>query len=163
MRSCAKQLTIRILIERCKPRMDVNISNEMSAFTDFRRWLWSDWGKPDFLTRMGIPRIVINFLSFLLAFIALYYITLRYSATGDREKLRRFVLNPFILTSYAALSIAILTREFLSCKYNVKGRALEKFMRENWREPFVRDSMFALASTFLLFLIGFLVYRFQLK
>jgi hypothetical protein len=143
--------------------MGVNISNEMSAFTDFRQWLWSDWGTPNFLTRMGIPRVVTNFLSFLLGFTALYYLTLRYSAAGDREKIRLFVHNPFTLAAYAALYIAILTREFLSFKYKVKGRALEKFMRENWREPFVRASMFALASTFLLFLMGFLVYRFQLK
>ena len=143
--------------------MGVKISNGMSAFADFRKWLWSDWGTPNFLTRMGIPRIVTNFLSFLLGFIALYYLTLRYAAAGDTEKIHRFVHNPFILAAYASLYLAILSREFVSSKYKVKGKALDRFMRQNWSEPFVRVSMFALASMLVLFLVGSVFYRFQLK
>jgi hypothetical protein len=135
----------------------------MSAFADFRRWLWSDWGRPNFLTRIGIPRIVTNFLSFLLFFILFGYLQLRYSAAGDGERFRLFVRNPFILASYAALYIAILTREFLSFKFKVTGRALDKFMRENWSELFVKVSVFATGSMLLLFLIGAFVFRSQLK
>lgn len=143
--------------------MDDSIGGAMSALTDFRRWLWSDWGRPNFLTRMGIPRIVTNFLSFLLGFIAFGYLQLRYSAAGDRERFRLLVHNPFILAAYAALYVAILTREFLSFKFKVKGRTLDKLMRENWSEPFVKVSIFAAGSVLLLFLIGAFVFRSQLK
>jgi hypothetical protein len=161
--ACANQVIVRILNQRYNPGMGVNISNEMSAITDFQRWLWSDWGTPNFLTRMGIPRVVTNFLSFVLGFIALYYLTLRYAAPGDRERIRLFVHNPFVLAAYAALYVAILSREFASSKYKVKGKALDKVMRENWSEPSVKVSMYALASMLLLFLVGCVLYRFQLK
>ncbi|HEY4740400.1 MAG TPA: hypothetical protein VIH76_07390 [Candidatus Acidoferrales bacterium] len=143
--------------------MGGNIPIAMGAFTDFRRWMWSDWGRSNFLTRMGIPRIVTNLLAFMLWFIALYYLQLRFSSAGNREKFRLFAHNPFILMAYAALYVGILTREFLSFKYKVKGRTLDKFIRENWNEPFAKVSMVALASMLLLFLIGFLSLRSQLK
>jgi hypothetical protein len=144
-------------------RTSGNIAIAMSAFTDFQRWVLSDWGRPNFLTSIGVPRIVTNFLGFLLGFVVLVDLQLRFVAPGDKEKVQVFLHNPFILTAYAALYVAILTREFLSSKYQVKGRTLDKFMRENWNEPFVKVSTIALASMFLLFVVGALVYRFQLK
>ena len=135
----------------------------MSAFTDFRQWLWSDWGRPNFLTRMGIPRIVANVLTFVLYFIALYYLQLRFVSPGDKEKVRVFQHNPFILAAFAVGYVGYVIREFLFFKYKVKGRALDKVIRKNWSDPFVKLNIFALASMFLLFLIGSLWYRFQLK
>lgn len=161
--ACANQLTIRSPGPDVPLYMRANINFEMIAFTDFRRWLWTDWGRPNFLTRMGIPRIVTSVLAFVLFFIALVYLQLRYVSPGDRVKVRLFLHNPFFLAAYAALYVGLLAREFLSFKYKVKGRALDKAMRENWSEPFVKISMFALVSMFLLLLIGSLVYRLQLK
>ncbi len=112
---------------------------------------------------MGIPRIVTNLLAFLLGFIALYYLQLRYSSAGDGVKFRLFAHNPFIVTAYAALYVAILTREFLSFRFKVKGGSLDKFMRANWSEPLVKVSIAATASMLLLFLIGAFVFRSQLK
>jgi hypothetical protein len=143
--------------------MSGNIAIAMSVFTDFRRWLWSDWGRPNYLTRIGIPRIVTHLLAFILFFIALYYLQLRFSSAANREKFRLFAHNPFILMAYAACYVGILTRDFLSFKYKVKGRTLDKFMRENWSEPFVKVSIIAGASMLLLFLIGALELRSQLK
>ena len=135
----------------------------MSPLTDFRQWLWSDWGRPTFLTRMGIPRIVTNFLSFLFVLVAWVYLTLRYAPATERGESQLFVHNPFFLAAYAALYTSILTREFLSFKYKVKGRTLDKVIWENRSEPFVRVAIVALASSLLLILIGSLVYRSQLK
>jgi hypothetical protein len=112
---------------------------------------------------MGIPRIVTNALSALLWLIAWFYLTLKCVPAGEKEKFRILALNPFILTAFGAVYIAFLTREFLSFKYKVKGRPLDKTMRENWSEPFVKVSLIAGASALLLSLVGFLVYRSQLK
>lgn len=137
----------------------------MSALADFRKWLWSDWGRPNFLTRLGIPRIVTNLLAFLLWFYVWFFLTIRYvSGTElDRQRFRLFLHNPFLLIAFAALYICLLVRGFLSSKYKVRGRALDKSIRENWSDPFVKAYWVSGACMLLLFLIGSLLYRAQLK
>jgi hypothetical protein len=82
---------------------------------------------------------------------------------ADKQKFYLLLRNPFILMSYASLYLCFLVREFLSSKYKVTGRALDKSMRENWSDPFVKVYVVGVAFMLLLFLIGSLVFRFQLK
>lgn len=63
----------------------------------------------------------------------------------------------------AGLYLAMLTRGFLSSKYKAKGLALDKIIRKNWSDPFVKVYWVGGACMLLLFLIGSVVYRFQLK
>ena len=139
----------------------------MSASADFRKWLSSDWGRPNFLTRLGIPRISTNLLAWLLWFYVCFLLTMRFVPVTDRavDKQIFYLLlrNPFILMSYASLYLCFLVREFLSSKYKVTGRALDKSMRENWSDPFVKVYVVGVACMLLLFLIGSLVFRYQLK
>ncbi len=60
----------------------------MTNLADLWKWLWSDWGKPNFLTRAGIPRLVTTFLSFLLFMYLSYYLTMRYSFEPNKESFR---------------------------------------------------------------------------
>jgi hypothetical protein len=147
--------------------MGANIRIAMSAFSDFGKWLWSDWGKPNFLTRVGIPRIATNLLAWLVWFYLCFLLTIRYVPAADRvavrQKFRLALHNPFFLMAYASLYLCFLVREFLSSKYNVRGRALDKSIRENWSDPFVKVYWVGGACMLLLFLIGALYYRFQLK
>lgn len=144
-------------------RMGGNIGIAMSAFTDFQKWLWSDWGRPNFLTRSGVPRIAINLLAYLLWFYVWFFLTIRYVPGADRQKFRLLLHNPFFLMAYGALYLAMLMREFLSSRYQAKGSAVDKIIRENWNDVFVKVYWFSGACMLLLFLVGAFVYRHQLK
>ena len=138
----------------------------MSKFADFKKWLWSDWGKPNFLTRAGIPRIVTNFVSFLLAPYISFTLTLKYSSEADKQSIRLFVRDPFVLLSYAALYVGAITSMFLEFSYDLKRYRLAerfRFVRQKWQDPFVRICLISVMSSMLLLLLGAFHFRHQLK
>jgi hypothetical protein len=138
----------------------------MSKFADFKKWLWSDWGKPNFLTRAGIPRIVTNFVSFLLVPYISFVLTLKYSSEADKQSIRLFVRDPFVLLSYAVLYVGAITYLFLEFNYDLKSlRSAERFrfVRQRWQDPFVRIYLISVLSSMFLLLLGTFHFRRQLK
>jgi hypothetical protein len=138
----------------------------MTSIADFRKWLWSDWGKPNFLTRAGMPKIVTNVLSYLLALYISFFLMLRLASEADRQSIRLFVRDPFVLVSWAVLYIGAVTDSYLKFSYDQKGLLLnERFRRvkKNWQDPFVRIFWISLISSMLLLLIGVFHFHRQLK
>jgi len=138
----------------------------MTRLADFKKWLWGDWGKPNFLTRAGIPRIATNFVSFLLAPCICFALTLRFAPETDKQSIRLFVHEPLFLLSYSVLYISAVTDSFLEFSYNLKSLRLDerfRFVRQKWRDPFVIIFWVSLFSSMFLFLLGALHFRHQLK
>jgi len=138
----------------------------MTRFADFKTWLWSDWGKPSFLTRAGIPRIVTNFVSFLLAPYISFALTLKYSSEVDKQSIRLFVHDPFVLLSYAVLYVSAMIYMFLEFSFNLKNIRPDerfRFLRQRWQDPFVKIFWVSALSSMFLLLIGAFHFRHQLK
>ena len=95
----------------------------MTTFSEFRRWLWGDWGKPNFLTRLGIPQVITYLLAYLSGPYLLYWLTVRYVPIreADRQNFRMFVHNPFFLSAYAIFFISATTKRFMDFKYPLKN------------------------------------------
>ena len=138
----------------------------MTRFADFKTWLWSDWGKPNFLTRAGIPRIVTNFVSFLLAPYISFALTLKYSSEVDKQSIRLFVHDPFVLLSYAVFYVSAIIYMFLEFSFNLKNIRPDerfRFVRQRWQDPFVKIFWVSALSSMFLLLIGAFHFRHQLK
>jgi hypothetical protein len=138
----------------------------MTRLADFKKWLWGDWGKPNFLTRAGIPRLVTNFASFLLAPYIFFALTLKYSSEVDKQSIRQFVHDPFVLLSYAVLYLSAISYMFLEFSFNLKNiRPDERFrlVRQRWKDPFVKIFWVSVLSSMFLLLIGGFHFRHQLK
>jgi hypothetical protein len=136
----------------------------MTSFADFRKWLWSDWGKPNFLTRAGMPRIVTNFLSYLLAPYISFYLTMRYAPDADKQSIRLFVHDPFVLLAYAVLYVCAVTDSYLAFSYDRKGLRLDerfRLIKRNWQDPLVKIFWISLLGSMLLLLIGAFHFRYQ--
>src|SRR5260221_4791296 len=104
----------------------------MTRFADFKTWLWSDWGKPNFLTRAGVPRIVTNFVAFLLAPLISFALTLRFAPETDKQNIRIFVHEPLFLLAYALLTVIFLAIRSLKSRPNLKTfRQTEGFSLSN--------------------------------
>jgi hypothetical protein len=138
----------------------------VNASAKFWNWLRSDWGSPNFLTRAGIPRIVTNLLTYLLAPIAFYLLTARYVPSADKRRFNLVVHNPFFLFAYATFYVTVVTNWFLEFSYNLKTlRPRERFqvIRQNSRDIFVRIYWISAAVSVFLFLLGTLYFRHQLR
>ena len=138
----------------------------MTRFADFKTWLWSDWGKPNFLTRAGIPRIVTNFVSFLLAPYISFALTLKYSSEVDKQSIRLFVHDPFVLLSYAVFYVSAIIYMFLEFSFNLKNIRPDerfRFVRQRWQDPFVKIFWVSALNSMFLLLIGAFHFRHQLK
>ncbi len=138
----------------------------MTRLADFKTWLWSDWGKPNFLTRAGVPRIVTNFVAFLLAPLISFALTLRFAPETDKQNIRIFVHEPLFLLAYTALYVNILADSFLEFRYNLKNlRPNERFrfIKQKWQDPFVKIFWMSLLSSMFLLLLGAFHFRHQLK
>lgn len=134
----------------------------MTNFADFSKWLWSDWGKPNFLTRAGIPRILTNFVSYLLAAYISFYLTFKYAPEADKPSIRLFIHNPFVLLAYAVLYVGVITDSYLAFSYDWKGLRLDerfRLIKRNWQDPFVKIFWISLLSSMLLLLIGSFHFR----
>ena len=124
---------------------------------DFWKWLWSDWGKPNVLTRAGIPRVLTNLLTYVLILYVSFSLTLRFSSAADREKLRIAYHDVFFISAYALLYVNFLISWFLEDRYKFNRlRADHRFRvaRQNWKDPFFKIFWLSLVATFCLFLLG---------
>jgi hypothetical protein len=138
----------------------------MNALADFWNWLKSDWGKPNLLTRAGVPRIATNLLTYLLTPYVCYLLVRRYAVSPhDREALRLFVHNRFFLAWYALSYFTLVTDWFLHSRYSWKSSPQEslRFFRNNWKDGFVKAFFLCLAISMLLFLLGALYFIHQLR
>jgi len=140
----------------------------MTTFSEFRRWLWSDWGKPNFLTRLGIPRVITYLLAYLLGPYLFYWLTLRYVPMREVEKqnFRMSVHNAFFLLAYAVFFITATTSQFVDFKYSLKGLSWDvriKRGRETWKDPFVKVFWASFACVFVLLFLGWFRLIHQIK
>jgi hypothetical protein len=127
----------------------------MSAGIEFWNWWTSrDWGKPNSLTRIGVPRLVTNLVAYLLAPYLAYELTVRWVPAADYRTYRVFAHNAFFVAAYIVLYVSYLAHEFLSFKYNARGRTLDRLLLKKWNDPFVRILWMSLTTLFALFLIG---------
>jgi hypothetical protein len=124
---------------------------------DFSRWLWTDWGRPNFLTRMGVPRIVTNVFTYLLGPFIGYLVMERYTSTAEQKGLHDFVHNPWILSGYAVFYAVVVLDPYLRSKHSVSSESAStrfRVSRENSKDIFVRTYWAALILSLLLFMIG---------
>ncbi len=138
----------------------------MSTLAEFWNWLRSDWGKPNFLTRAGVPRIATNLLTYLLVPYAWYLLTLRYAPASDKQALRLFVHNPLVLLAYAVFYVTLITDWFLHFRYGLKGLRPDKrfgVLTRNWTDPLVKVYWLSLASSLVLLLFGAFYFRHQMR
>jgi hypothetical protein len=129
----------------------------MTPFIDFWKWLWSDWERPNFLTRMGVPRIVTNLFSYLLGPFIGYLVMKRYAPIADQKALREFVHNPWILSSYAVFYAVAALGKYLRFKYPLSSRDASRriqVFREHSKDIFIRTYWATLIISLMLFLIG---------
>ena len=125
-----------------------------------------DWGKPNLLTRAGVPRIATNLLTYLLAPCVCYLLVARYKvAPLEMEALHRSTHNPFFLAAYGVFYVSLITDWFLRDRYRLGHRPAERFqfLKDNWKDIFVKISILSLAISLVLFLLGAFYFRQQLK
>lgn len=164
MQSFKARLKARVSSRRTSAQVPVG-KPSMTRSDDFWKWLRGDWGKPNLLTRAGIPRIATNLSTYLLFPVVCYLLAERYMGTQrDKEALRQCVHNPFFLAAYAIFYISLVTDWFLRDRYGPDRRAGQRFQffRNNWKDTFVKIHSFSLAISMILFLIGGLYFRQQL-
>lgn len=132
----------------------------MSSFIDFLRWLWSDWGRPNLLTRMGLPRIVTNLFTYILGPFIGYLVMEKFASTGEQKALQSFVHNPWILSAYVTFYAVVVLDCYLRSKYSATSRSASvrfQALRENSKDTVVRIYWTALILSLLLFVIGSVV------
>jgi hypothetical protein len=138
----------------------------MSAPVHFGKWLWSDWGKPDWLTRLGIPYFIINLLVYLLVPYLLLMSLNAYSSGLGNRVLPIILHNPFFLSSYAVFYLCSVTGQYLKSMYGLADRRADnKFhvMRQSWKDPFVKLFWLSLVISLAAGIIGGLQISHQLS
>lgn len=117
----------------------------MSDLTDFRKWLWSDWGRTDFLTRSGIPPLLTNLFAYLAGPYCIYLINKAYLPREEVPALNQFIHNPFVLSAYAVFYPATLCYRFLESVGIIPSRA-----RTGVRVSFARQWKSAVFKLYLI-------------
>lgn len=138
----------------------------MSKLADVWSWLWSDWGKPNFMTRAGVPRFVTNLLTYLLAPYICYVLTLKFTPASYQAAIRLFVHNPFILLAYAVFYVSLTSDGFLHSRYNLKDLGSDDrvgLLRRHWADFMVKVYCLSLACSLLLLLLGAFYFRHQIR
>lgn len=129
----------------------------MNSRVSFLSWLWSDWGKSTFFTKLGVPRIVTYLLAYLVAPYLFFWLTARYVSGANWEMFRRIMRDPLFLSAYAIFFVALVIQEFLQFKYDLTTyprRERSRMLRKNWRDPWVIALWVSLGCTFLLLLLA---------
>lgn len=139
----------------------------MNTFRDFGKWLLDrNCGKPDFLTRAGVPRIVRIPVIFFLVLYLSYVLMRRFASPTDKQRLSLAAHNPFLLLAYVAIYVAVVMSEYLEFCYQLKGLRLnerDRIIRQNWKDVFVKIYFLSGASALIFFLIGALIFSHQIK
>jgi hypothetical protein len=123
----------------------------------FGRWLWSDWGRPNFFTKLGLPRILTNLFFYIAYPFLIYYVMSRFLTGRDSIALSDFLHNPFILSAYGAFFAVDVIKEFLDTKYSLRSLTpSEEFrsIRTNLNDPFVRIFLVAVSAFLVCLVIG---------
>lgn len=138
----------------------------MSELVHFWRWLWGDWGKPDYLTRLGIPRIITRFFVYLLVPYLSYLSMRAYSSDLGNRVVYVISHRPLLLFSYAVFYVSVVTGQYLEYTYGVAShRTSDKFtvIRQSWKDPIVKIFWLSLLISLGALLIGGLQIAHQAK
>ena len=137
----------------------------MTASAGFWKWLSSDWGKPNILTRAGVPRIVTNLLTYLLVPYLSYLLAMKYAPVAYKPTIRLLAQDPLILLAYGVFYVTLATDWFLHFRYSLKGTGSEERFRlyRNWKNLGVRVFWLSLAMSLILLLLGAFYLRFQMR
>lgn len=134
----------------------------MNTRNSFLNWLWSDWGKPNLLTRAGIPRIVTNSLTYILFPYICYRLSVRNLSSSDKLAVRLALHNAFFVVAYCTFYVSLVTEWFLRHHYNSGKLRIEErltFVRKNWGDPIVKINCISFWTSFLLFIVGAFYFR----
>ncbi len=129
----------------------------MTNFADFWNWLWSDWGKPNFLTRLRVPRVVITLVTYTVILYIVERLLLRYTSEPNRQSIHLFIHDPFFRLFLVDSFICIIAYEYVDFRYGWKR--LQKtegsqLFRNHWRDPILWFYWITAIISLLLFLIG---------
>jgi hypothetical protein len=129
----------------------------------FWKWLWGDWGQPNAFTTVGIPRLIVDLLGYLLAPYVLYAVTMRWISGNEQDAFRRLVSNPFILSAYGVFYLTRISHEYLEA--GLKGSGVDEHCKSwhNYKDPVVTLFWATLSCATVLFLIGAVQFRASLK
>ena len=95
-----------------------------------------------------------NLVAYLLAPYLAYRLTVRWVPGTDYRTYGVVAHNAFFVAAYVVLYVSYLAHEFLSFKYNARGRTLDRLLLKKWSDPFVRILWMSLTTLLALFLIG---------
>jgi hypothetical protein len=126
----------------------------MDELRNFNQWLWTDWGKPNFLTRLGIPRIFIRIVAWVLWWYVCWALTIRFVPGADKQAIEHSRYNPFFLSALVFLFFGGVCDGFIAQKYGLNGKGLDKWKRGHRANPVVTLSWVSLALMFIMALIG---------
>lgn len=141
-------------------------ATEVNSYSEFWRWLWSDWGKPNFLTKAGVPRIAINLAAYVAYTFVIYFLAWKIASPPDRIHLSLATHSPLLLASWVVFYVSLTVDSFLSDRYGLKGLRLSQCSRAIWQsseDVFVKISFISLGISLILFLAGALIFRHQMK
>jgi hypothetical protein len=128
-----------------------------SLLSEFWKWLWSDWGKPNFLTRAGVPRVATNLLMYIAGTYIIYYLTLRFASPPEGHKYSQFIRSPLIIFSWAVFYVSLTLEWFVSWRYHLKGLRFadrNRVLSQNSKDVAILASWMSLGISILLFLAG---------
>jgi hypothetical protein len=117
----------------------------MNAKMDFKTWLWGDWGRPNFLTRLGIPAIVTNLLEYLCVPIILYFFLRAY---GSGSQIRAVSHNHWYWLAYGAFFITVVTGRYKQTCYKATDSVVGdqfRLLKQQWTDPAIKVFWFSVA------------------
>lgn len=129
----------------------------MNSKSDFWAWLWGDWGKPNPLTRAGIPRIMTNLATYILLPYLCFILMEKSVAISEKRTIRTLVHHWPFLAAYCTLYVSLISSWFLQFRYSLNNshpRERFQFLMREWRDTYVKVNMLSLAITLLLILYG---------
>jgi hypothetical protein len=100
--------------------MSVGHRFPMSDLTRFAKWLWSDWGRKDFLTRFGIPPLLTNLFAYFGVGYFFYLIERTYFLRKNLSVANRLYRSPFVLAAFAVFYLTVLSHRFLESPANIQ-------------------------------------------
>jgi hypothetical protein len=97
----------------------------MSDLTPFAKWLWSDWGRKDFLTRFGIPPLLTNLVAYFGGGYFFYLIEKTYFLRKNILEVNRLYRSPFVLAAFTVFYVTVLSHRFLKSRANIQEPRME--------------------------------------
>jgi hypothetical protein len=118
---CARDFAGAIVCpERGGDTMLAGHRSPMSDLARFAKWLWSDWGRNDFLTRFGIPPLLTNLLAYFGGGYFFYLIERTYFLRNNLSEANRFYRSPLVIAAFAVFYVTVLSYRFLESPANIQ-------------------------------------------